>query len=115
MWWRTSASLADEAFPGLVHLNGLNGSLQTTERLRNSAKHCAKKESKLSRRSAGKRESRKVMRQPGVWREKDFAQYFLSSVFLTRSVFKIPRHVFPPPRPGTFCPRSGFRSRVGVD
>jgi len=38
----------------IVHLNGLNGSLQTIERLRNSAKDYAKKASKLSRRSARK-------------------------------------------------------------
>src|SRR6266436_6851953 len=101
MWWRTSVSLADEAFPRLVHLNGLNGSLQTIERLRNSAKDCAKKASKLSRRSASKRKSCKVMRQPGVRQEEDFGQYFLSSVFLTRSDFQRSRHVLPPTRNGT--------------
>src|SRR5712672_1751728 len=101
MWWRTSVSSVGEASPGLVHLNGLNGSLQTIERLRNSAKDCAKKASKLSRRSAGECESRKVMRQPGVWREKDFAQYFFSSVFLTCSDDQRSRHVLPPTRNGT--------------
>src|SRR4029077_8109628 len=94
--------------------NETNVSLPTIERLRNSAKDFAKRVSKLSRRSARKSQSCKVMRQPGVRQEEDFAQYFFSPVILTRSDSQRSRHVLPPPRKRTQR-RSGFCSRGGVD